>query len=157
MTATSITMYETAGAAFSRIPFQRTTTLTTGPYWDQSEAPRPIEWRDHVTARLAELERLAPNWDGDGGLPVSRQHANRAINFLVRLIGSSLAPVPVPDVVPLADGGVQLEWHTASTRRVDFVSDEESEPMVLVQEADQLREFSAQSVDVAELRARLGS
>lgn len=153
MTATSITMYETAGAGFRRIPGYDTTTLTTALYWGDRAPARSIEWRDLVTARLAELERLAPGWDSEGGLPVGRRHANRAIQFLVRLMARGATPVPVPDIVPLADGGVQLEWHVAQGRRIDFVSDDDSGPVVLVQDGDALTEAPAQSVDVAALRA----
>lgn len=156
MTTTSITMYETAEAGFSPVPLQGTTTLTTALYWAQG-APAPAdEWRDVVTARLAELERLAPGWDSDGGVPVRRRHSNRAVHFLVRLTSSSGAvPIPIPDIVPLVDGGVQLEWHIAPGVRVDFVSDEDNEPVVLAQDPAGLTETPARLVNVAELRALL--
>jgi len=152
MTATSITMYDTHGAGFSHIPFLGSTTLTNVLY----ASPEPIsalDWRGIITARLAELERLAPGWDSEGGLPVGRGHANRAIRFMVRLMGEG--GVSIPDIVPLADGGVQLEWHAAHGRRVDFVSDEDSEPVVLIQDDDSLIERPARSVDFAQLRALL--
>jgi len=152
MTATSITMYETAGAGFT-LPSYDTTTLTTVLGWPQ-RAPTPaIEWRDVATARLAELERLAPGWDSDGGLPVRRRHANRAIQFLVRLMADASTPIALPDIVPLADGGVQLEWHVAPGKRLDFVSDEDAEAVVLVQDAGTLRETPARLVNVTALQA----
>lgn len=155
MTATSITMYETAGAGFSRLPFYDTTTLTTVVYWGKGQPPRALEWRDIVTARLAELERLAPGWDTEGGLPVARRHANRAMQFLVRLATDEATSLPVPDIVPLADGGVQLEWHVAPGRRVDFVSDEDSEPMILVQDPSGFSETPVRLIDISGLRPLL--
>lgn len=152
MTATSITMYETPGAGFSRVATYDATTLTTVIYWGQGFA-RSTEWRDIVTARLAELERLAPGWDSEGALPVGRRHANRALQFLIRLMASGAAPVAVPDIIPLVDGGVQLEWHMASGRRIDFVSDGGSDPVILVQDAESLDEAPAHSIDIAALRA----
>ncbi len=152
--ATSITMYETSGAGFSRVDFPMPLMLTSGDqYTEQAVSRGTSEWRLKVTARLAELERLAPGWDSDGGLPVRRRHANLASQFLGRLMG--LGVVPVPDIVPLADGGVQLEWHTAQGRRIDFVSDEEAGPLVLLQEGDRLTETPVRSVDFAVLRALL--
>jgi hypothetical protein len=153
MTASSITMYETADAGFSRVPTYNATTLTTLIYWGHGSPAESTEWRDIVTARLAELERLAPGWDSEGALPVGRRHANRAIQFLVRLMATREAPVAVPDIIPLADGGVQLEWHMASGRRIDFVSDDGSDPVILVQDAESLDEAPAHSIDIAAFRA----
>jgi hypothetical protein len=155
-TATSITMYETAEAGFSRRPVSDTTTLTTALYWAQRAPVRTVDWREVITARLAELERLAPGWDSEGALPVGRRHANLVMHFLVRLAAGGVTPLPLPDVVPLADGGVQLEWHIAPGRRIDFVSDEESDPMVLTQhDPDTFIETPARSVYMPELRALL--
>ncbi len=84
-------------------------------------------------------------------MPVSRFHANRALRFLERFMDESL---PDPDFVPLADGGVQLEWHLEG-RRIDLLTDEEiDEPVVLIQVGDQaLEERAAASFDGAALRA----
>lgn len=153
-TATSITMYETSGAGFSRVDFQMTGVLTSvDQYTAQPPSPRANEWRQVVTARLAELERLAPGWDSDGGRPVGRQHADRASVFVARLM--ALGELPLPDIVPLADGGVQLEWHTSQGGRIDFVTDEEAAPVVLLQDGEHLTETPAHSVDLAQLRALL--
>lgn len=154
MTATSITMYETAGGGFSPVRYY-TTTLTTVLHWGRAHPARALEWRDLVIARLAELERLAPGWDSDGGLPVARRHANRAMQFLVRLAADEATSLPVPDIVPLADGGVQLEWHVAPDRRIDFVSDEDSEPMILVQNPTGFNETPVRLADATKLRALL--
>lgn len=149
MTSTSVTMYETYGAGFWRVHFPGTEMLTSEQYSAQAAPSREMAWRDLVTARLAELERLAPDWDSDGAFPVGRRHADRAIRFIDRLM--SHGAVPVPEIVPLADGGVQLEWRTPHGRRVDYISDEESEPIVLIQDAEELHEFPARSIELAQL------
>jgi hypothetical protein len=150
MTATSVTMYDTTGAAFRRIPFPRPGVVTTNQYAVlASESPHAEPWQDIVAARLAELERLAPNWDSDGGFPVARRHANRAFAFINRLMDLGISPMP--DIVPLADGGVQVEWHMAERRRIDFITDEDSEPVVLIQDGDTLTERPARLVDLSDL------
>lgn len=154
-TATSITMYDTPEAGFAWVDFSPiTAALTSGvQYSQQTTSSRSSDWRERVAARLAALERLAPGWDSDGGLPVRRRHANRASQFLGLVMG--LGEVPLPDIIPLADGGVQLEWRTSDGRRIDFVSDEDAAPVVLVQEGEHLTETPARSVDFMLLRALL--
>ncbi|MEJ7786391.1 MAG: hypothetical protein WKF96_16430 [Solirubrobacteraceae bacterium] len=143
-------MHDTVGSGFSEMPFGTTAILTSHHYADVS---RGSHWRDAVAARLAELERLAPNWDGDGGRPVSRRHGNRAFAVVERLF--ALGEVGLPDIVPLADGGVQLEWHLDNGIRVDFVTDDDSEPMVLIEDADGLREEPARTFPIEHLHATL--
>lgn len=89
---------------------------------------RDPDWRQRAVAELAQLERLTPDWDGYGGLPVARVHANRALRFLRRFMTDQS---PMPEIVPLADGGVQLEWRLPAGR-VDFVTDSEAPHAVLL-------------------------
>lgn len=46
--------------------------------------------------------------DPEDRATVSLRHAVDALRFVVRFVGDR---VPPPSVVPLSDGGVQLEWH----------------------------------------------
>jgi hypothetical protein len=60
---------------------------------------------------LQELVGLEVNWDSYGALPPSRQaleHAWRMTNVLAE------NGVPVPQVFPTRQGGIQLEWHLPS-------------------------------------------
>lgn len=111
------------------------------------------QWHAEALAALARLEGLVPGWDGYAGLPVSRLHANRVLRFLGRFMEDGL---PMPEIVPLADGGVQLEWHLA-TRRVDFISDEENlSPVVMVDQAGQgVADLPSDSYSAEDLRALL--
>lgn len=125
MTATSISMPDTGLEVFKLDVYTTVALATTERYALFSERvvqkPLPV-WQEHLLGRLARLERLAPNWDSDGALPVSRRHANRAQGFLMQVMDSKSDE---PDVVPLADGGVQLEWRLDADTRLDFISDEE--------------------------------
>jgi hypothetical protein len=119
---------------------------------DLEEPPQLSEWESVALARFAELERAAPNWDGYGALPASRIHADRAMRFLVEVMTDD---APMPDIVPLADGGIQLEWHGADVR-VDFISDDEQpDPLLYVDQANDLKRYEGRDV-VTQFRAVAG-
>lgn len=60
---------------------------------------------------IDELAGLAPGWDGYDGLPVRPRVAEHALRFL-QAVGDETRIVP--DVVPLSDGGLQLEWYVGA-------------------------------------------
>jgi hypothetical protein len=70
--------------------------------------PQPFSWLDRVVARINVLAALEPGWDGDSALPPTRQAALAALNGLFEVMWPDS---PAPSVVPMYDGGVQLEWH----------------------------------------------
>ncbi len=70
------------------------------------------EWRDAAIARLNELVRLDRGWDGYRGLPVSFENANFALRMLE---ATCRADAPVPQIVPGANGDLQIEWHAQNT------------------------------------------
>lgn len=53
---------------------------------------------------------LRPGWDGYRGRPLSDDALNAAIPLLFQVTGGSAVP---PQLFPLADGGLQMEWHAA--------------------------------------------
>ena len=65
-------------------------------------------WLRGAVAQVEELTALAANWDTYGAAPIAAGPATQAVKFLLDNAYSELAP---PAVVPLSDGGVQLEWH----------------------------------------------
>ena len=66
-------------------------------------------WIQDLKDRLDELTSLPRGWDGYNGEPVSPGCAQFAANLIERLC---VANVPAPQLVPGADGTLQLEWHT---------------------------------------------
>jgi hypothetical protein len=78
-------------------------------------------WIEPILRRIFELETLPRGWDSYGAVPVSRQHSEAALDFLGLVMTDDL---DLPDVVPLADGGVQLEWRRSGLD-IDYISDEE--------------------------------
>lgn len=80
-------------------------------------------WVRPVVGRMRLLESLPSNWDSYGGVPLQRRHGDAALRFLGLVMRDHIEP---PDIVPLADGGIQLEWHRDGLD-VDFISDDEVE------------------------------
>ncbi|HYQ77898.1 MAG TPA: hypothetical protein VEP91_02175 [Solirubrobacterales bacterium] len=155
MTATSISMPDTGIKAFNIDVYTNFALATTERYalFSERYVAKPLpKWQEHLLGRLAELERLAPNWDSDGSHPVSRKHADRAQSFLMQVMGSISDE---PEVVPLADGGVQLEWRLDSGVRVDFISDEEEPDGVVLIDADGELTAAPASQMVSDVRDRL--
>ena len=74
-------------------------------------APVPPDWLGPTIARLNELLRLPPDWDGYGAEPIDDTTAIRALEFLSE---HARTTTPPPSVVPLSDGGIQLEWSRES-------------------------------------------
>jgi hypothetical protein len=65
-------------------------------------------------ARLLELSQLEPDWDSYGALAVSH-HALAATGTLVSRIVARAGVKGVPqEIMPIADGGVALEWRCPS-------------------------------------------
>lgn len=78
----------------------------TGTTADPS-APQPA-WIAPVAERLEAIRALPAGWDGGEAKRPDAWHAVEAFGFLWRLMRAATA---VPSIVPLADGGVQIEWH----------------------------------------------
>lgn len=66
------------------------------------------QWLGPVVTRLREVIHLPANWDSYGAAEPSVDHAVDALQFLRRVM---LPAAPPPAIVPLNDGGIQLEWH----------------------------------------------
>lgn len=54
------------------------------------------------------LLQLPRNWDGYGAMEIQEQIAQKALTVLVEVMEND---APAPSVVPLDDGGIQVEWH----------------------------------------------
>lgn len=91
-----------------------------------------VELENAVRGRLDELSQLEVGWDGADARPVDRL----ALDHAWRLAEQSIrADLPAPELFPVPDGGVQLEWHAGpveleveiepGARAVVFVCDDE--------------------------------
>lgn len=73
--------------------------------------PPISEWREAVMERLQELLRLEYGWDGYYGMPVRLENAVFALRMLEAACD---ADTTAPQIVPGAEGDLQIEWHTLS-------------------------------------------
>jgi hypothetical protein len=69
---------------------------------------KPPEWVAAAATRLVELVSINHGWDGYAGRPVTIQAAQFAMAVLSEVMRHD---VPLPSIVPLSYGGIQLEWH----------------------------------------------
>lgn len=67
-------------------------------------------WAVLVGARLTELFNLPMGWDGHWGKPLTRPALRSVVQVLATVMGSKDRFVD-PRLIPLVDGGVQVEWH----------------------------------------------
>lgn len=88
---------------------------------DYAGYTEPDYWDDHIPSaypaglseaitRIADLMRLPANWDGHGGHPVSRDAGVFAYSLVEAVFSTGCGAQA--QIVPLAYGGVQIEWHT---------------------------------------------
>lgn len=66
-------------------------------------------WLLSAKAQLDELSRLQRGWDSYNAEPITSVARKAALGLLRQLSGPL---TPRPDLVPTADGSVQIEWHT---------------------------------------------
>ena len=95
-------------------------------------------WVKELEKRFNILTSLRKGWDGYTGLPVSFTCAYFAANMIERLHNEA---VPPPQLVPMSDGTLRLEWHMNKydleievlapyevvACRTDLITDEEQE------------------------------
>src|ERR1017187_2252618 len=71
-------------------------------------APVVPGWLVPTVKSLGDLLQLHRDWDGYGADEVQEHIAQKALWLLVEVMDNDS---PSPSVVPLNDGGIQLEWH----------------------------------------------
>jgi hypothetical protein len=86
-------------------------------------------WLTTAVTRIEHLTALAANWDSYGAQPVTAEAAVAAVRFL---LNAAYPEIAAPAVVPLPDGGVQLEWHRGG---LDIeIAFSEAEPGIYVED-----------------------
>lgn len=69
---------------------------------------------------LASFLALTPGWDSYGARPVAQSVVSVAVQMLAQLLEPG---VPVPNLFPTPDGGVQAEWHINQIDlEIEFIS-----------------------------------
>jgi hypothetical protein len=91
--------------------------------------PAPLAWEAEVPSWLKptiqsflDLLQLPRDWDGYGAVEIQEQIAQKALFVLVEVMDNN---APAPSVVPLRDGGIQVEWHRRGRNlEIEFPADE---------------------------------
>jgi hypothetical protein len=65
-------------------------------------------WVEPTISAFVGIQKLRDNWNSYGGKPVNNDLIKQSL-FVLGLIMQ--ANSPAPSVVPIGDGGIQLEWH----------------------------------------------
>ena len=92
--------------------------------WQDFGQPLP-NWFDPLVQGFVDALALPPNWDSYNAVAIDSKTVHDAINF----IETVLAPTsPAPRVMPLASGGVQLEWHRKGID-LEVIFDPAEEPL----------------------------
>jgi hypothetical protein len=65
-------------------------------------------WVEPTLRAYSQIQELADDWDSYGAKKVNHDLIRSSLLVLTQVMGPLS---PVPSVVPLADGGLQLEWH----------------------------------------------
>lgn len=81
-------------------------------------------WFSNAIGRLEDLASLAPGWDSYGAKSVAADMAMAAVRFLADVAVASPG-VHEPSIVPLSDGGIQVEWHRCGIDLEVAFSDDE--------------------------------
>ena len=68
-------------------------------------------WLYDSLGKLRNLALLPENWDSNNGLPTSTNAIYKALEFMSRHLPFNAV---APSIVPVSDGGLQLEWHPLS-------------------------------------------
>jgi len=79
-------------------------------------------WLTATVQSLIDLLRLPQNWDGYGAVQIPEQIAQEVLMVLGEVMDND---APAPSVVPLSDGGIQVEWHRrARNLEIEFPAGE---------------------------------
>lgn len=91
--------------------FDRAWTPTNGPMVSAEMAPA-APWNIKLSRNVDRLRKLSRGWDGPRSFPIDNSLLNRVTALIRESLASLGSNAHAPFVVPLANGGVQVEWHT---------------------------------------------
>lgn len=88
-----------------------------------------------ILDRLAYLAGLPPNWDGEGGAPVTQFTVERIKTLLRGAYSATDDVLPIPFISPAHDGMLVAEWKTESGKELilDIPPDDTSPGFLLVE------------------------
>jgi hypothetical protein len=135
--------------------YRRERPLTPVTTRSAISTPEPA-WLNSIERQCWELTNLPANWDTYGAHPVNPITAAAAVEFLRRIVPSSLkAP---PTVVPTSAGGLQFEWNVGGHGlEVDFAGPAQVSILYSGQDAEWEKDLAADLTPLSEVLARIAS
>lgn len=111
-------------------------------------------WVRPTALAFNEIGTLTDNWDTYDGKAISSDLMKQSFSFLQAIMQPNS---PVPSVVPLGDGGIQLEWHrNRQDLEVTFAADEAARFFYIDRASGTEQEgFVSEIENLAELLGRL--
>jgi hypothetical protein len=95
------------------------------------EVPDASPWYREALERIRSLTALAAGWNGYDAHEVKGDMVMSAVTFLANVAYPGIA---APSIVPISDGGVQVEWHRGGLDVEISFSDED--PGVYVEDRE---------------------
>lgn len=74
----------------------------------------------HVEDQINQLLRLQPGWDGGRARPLTDEAVRAALRVLFAIADDLVLP---PQMFPVPDGGLQLEWHAHESVEIEVDAD----------------------------------
>ncbi|MCY3586862.1 MAG: hypothetical protein OXG76_14330 [Acidimicrobiaceae bacterium] len=108
-------------------------------------------WMVGIWERLRVLQELPADWNGYGELPIALE----AVAQTAKLLGALGLPHPKPDIVPVSDGGIQIEWSGAGSELEVEVGPQGETHAYLVNAEGVEQEFDVAADGVSQLRAHI--
>lgn len=65
-------------------------------------------WVQPTLIAFSDVQTLSDDWDSYGGTAINKKLIEESLIILTAIMRGNSPP---PSVVPLADGGIQIEWH----------------------------------------------
>jgi hypothetical protein len=65
-------------------------------------------WVEPTISAFIGIQTLEENWNSYGGKPINNDLIKQSLSILETIMQANS---PAPSVVPLGDGGLQIEWH----------------------------------------------
>jgi hypothetical protein len=135
---------------------ERSTTMSQkGPKAYSVEVTQDAApWLKDALDRISALTALADGWDSYGGRAVDATIVMDTVKFLMKV---SYPSIPRPSIVPLATGGLQVEWHRGGVDLEVAFCDEDPGALVSDRESGDVREMptSEAATEVTRLLKRL--
>ncbi len=107
-----------------------------------------------VMHRFNKFETLKAGWDTYGAQPIKKETINRAIEFFCSLLyANNYKALPIPFVVPCADGGITFEWKTCFKEFYHTIPADKKQayPYYKINKLDARDEYEGETFDTREI------